>query len=221
MKYDLDELGNWPFKPLKAMHYGVILADPPWTYKTRSEKGQGKSPSLHYNTMTLEDICALPVHLLAADDCMLVMWTTAPHLQQSLVVMEMWGFDYATAGAWAKQSKTGEKWAFGTGYVYRSAAEFYIVGKIGSPKTAAKNIRNLIVAPVREHSRKPDEMHDQLERMFPSVPRCELFSRNARTGWDHWGLEAGKFDDHHTGVDLPRRVADAAGRGDNASVLGK
>jgi len=209
---------DWPFSPLRQMAYGVILADPPWTYQTRSEKGQGKSPSQHYKTMTLEDICALPVHLLAADDCMLVMWSTAPHLQQSLVVMEMWGFDYVTAGAWAKQSSTGNKWAFGTGYVYRSAAEFYIVGKIGNPRIAVKNIRNLIVAPVREHSRKPDDMHQQLERMFPKARRCELFARQARPGWSVWGNETERFD-ADTGVDLHGRVAPArSGRNDTADL---
>jgi N6-adenosine-specific RNA methylase IME4 len=170
-------------------------------------KGQGKSASQHYKVMGLDEIKALPVHLLAADDCMLFLWTTAPHLEQGMETMRAWGFDYCTAGAWAKQTSTGKKLAFGTGYIYRSAAEFYLVGKIGKPPTFAKNIRNLILAPVREHSRKPSEMHEQLEKMFPTVRRCELFARQSRPGWATWGNETEKFNDHHTGVAVPRRLA--------------
>jgi N6-adenosine-specific RNA methylase IME4 len=199
---------SWFFSPLKQLHYGVILADPPWRYETRSTKGQEKSPSRHYKTMSFDEIAYLPVHMLAADDSMLVLWTSAPHLKESIEIMEDWGFDFVTAGAWAKQSKTGEKWAFGTGFVYRSAAEFYLVGKIGNPRIAVKNIRNLIIAPVREHSRKPDEMHEQIERMFPDVPRCELFGRQRRPGWDVFGDEAGKFN-ADTDVGVSRRVAHA------------
>lgn len=183
----------WPFGDLKKMHYGCVLCDPPWLYQTRSEKGQGKSASQHYSVMDLAAIMALPVHMLAADDCMLIMWTTAPHLEQSLEVMRAWAFEYKTAGAWHKLSKTGKKTHFGTGYIYRSAAEFYLVGTMGQPKTASKSIRNLIVAPVREHSRKPDEMHGQLEMMFPNVPKCELFARTRREGWDSFGNEVGRF----------------------------
>jgi len=206
---------DWPFTPLRQMAYGCILADPPWTYETRSVNGQSKSPSQHYKVMGLDEIQSLPVHLLAADDCMLIMWTTAPHLEQGIETMRAWGFDYVTAGAWAKQTSTGTKLAFGTGYIYRSAAEFYLVGKIGNPRSAAKNIRNLILAPVREHSRKPDEMHEQLERMFPNVRRCELFGRQSRPGWAVWGNETEKFNDH-TGVGVPRRLAVASPQHDRS-----
>jgi N6-adenosine-specific RNA methylase IME4 len=185
---------DWPFTPLRQMAYGCILADPPWSYVTRSVNGQGKSPSQHYKVMSLEEIQALPVHMLAADDCMLFMWCTAPHLEQGMETMRAWGWDFVTAGAWAKRTSTDTKWQFGTGYVYRSAAEFYLVGKIGNPRPVAKNIRNLIVAPVRAHSQKPDEMHDQLERMFPHVLKCELFARQSREKWATWGNERTKFD---------------------------
>lgn len=183
----------WPFAPLQKLHYHVVLADPPWNYETYSEKGQGKSASQHYSVMSLDVLKELPVYLLAADDAVLVMWTTQSHLPQAFELMAAWGFAYSTAGAWAKQSSTGRSWAFGTGYTFRSAAEFFIVGTMGQPKCAVHDVRNLIVAPVREHSRKPDEMYVALERMFPKVRKCELFSRGSRRGWEHWGLEHGKF----------------------------
>jgi N6-adenosine-specific RNA methylase IME4 len=114
-------------------------------------------------------------------------------VDQAIDVMKAWGFRYKTCGAWAKQSSTGKKWAFGTGYLFRCAAEFFIVGAIGEPRPLARDVRNLIVAPVREHSRKPDEMYLVLERMFPRDPRCELFARTTRVGWDSWGNETAKF----------------------------
>ena len=104
------------------------------------------------------------------------------------------GLTYKTAGSWAKQSKTGTKWAFGTGYCYRSAAEFFLLGTRGKPAQQVRNVRNLIVAPVREHSRKPDQMRRDLEALWPG-PRCELFAREAAERWDAWGNEATKFNE--------------------------
>lgn len=179
------------FDGLTPGSYGVILADPPWSFAVRSPKGHGKSPERHYDTMSLDDIKALPVASLAAPNCALVMWATAPLLDRAIEVLAAWGFQYKSAGAWAKMT-SGGKWQFGIGYLYRSAAEFWFLGTRGRPKPLVRNIRNLIAAPVREHSRKPDEMHAQLERHFPG-PRCELFARERRPGWDCWGNQVEKF----------------------------
>jgi N6-adenosine-specific RNA methylase IME4 len=187
-------MSDWPFGGLSRNAYGVILSDPPWRFRTWGEHNQTKSPSRHYDLMTLDDIKALPVATLAAADCLLFMWACAPTLDQSFDVMASWGFKFKTAGAWAKQSKTGRKWAFGTGYLLRSAAEFYLIGTIGNPKSAVRDVRNLTVAPVREHSRKPDSVRDDLERMFPSVRKAELFGRTEARGWDVWGNQTEKFE---------------------------
>ena len=189
----------WPFAALRPMHYGVILADPPWAFRLFSDKGETKSPQAHYACMSLADIKALPVGHLAAPNCALVMWATAPMLDVQIDVVRAWGFTFKTAGAWAKQSTTGRGWSFGGGYLLRSAAEFYIVATIGRPERQSRSVRNLIVAPRREHSRKPDQMHSDLEALFPG-PRCELFAREARPGWDVWGNQTDKFN----------RIGDAA-----------
>ena len=183
----------WPFGDLTPMKYGLILADPPWRYELRSEKGEAKSPQSKYDCMTIPEIAALPVHLLAAPDCLLCMWATAPMLPQALATLRAWKFRYVSAGAWAKQSKRGRSWAFGTGYVWRSAAEFMLLGAIGKPEFGSQSERNLIVAPVREHSRKPDEAYEVLERLYPRAWRCELFARQRRAGWDAWGNEVDHF----------------------------
>ena len=185
---------DWPFDPLTPGKYGVILCDPPWNFKVWSGVSD-KSAAGKYDVMNLEGLTRLPVADLAAPDCMMIMWAVQAMLPEALDLMNRWGFRYKTAGSWAKQSSTGNKWAFGTGYIMRCAAEFYIVGTRGKPKSAVKNIRNLIVAPVREHSRKPDDLHTSLERMFPKADKCELFARESRPGWSTWGNQSTKFDD--------------------------
>lgn len=183
-----------PFKALPQYQARVILADPPWYFENYSAKGEEKNPVAHYACMGLDEIQALPVMELAnPNGCALVMWATAPMLPQALDTMLCWGFKFKTAGAWAKQSSTGEKWAFGTGYCYRSAAEFWLLGAVGKPKPRSRSVRNLIVAPVREHSRKPEQMRDDIERLFPG-PYVELFARESAPGWSSWGNETQKFD---------------------------
>lgn len=183
---------TWPFDDLRPNYYGAILADPPWTFRTYSRKGEGKSPQSHYACMALADIKALPVADLAAPDCALVMWATAPMLPHAMEALSAWGFKYKSAGTWAKQSKAGRSWAFGTGFIYRSAAEFWLLGTRGKPRGLNRSTRNLIVAPVREHSRKPDEMAAGIERLFAG-PYADLFARQRRPGWDAWGNEVDKF----------------------------
>lgn len=185
---------NWPFGDLIPGHYGVVLCDPPWRFKTYNSDISAKSAASQYALMSCSDLEALPVADLAAKNCALVMWATQAQMPQALELMWAWGFEYKTMGAWAKQSSTGQKWAFGTGYVLRSAAEFYLIGTRGKPKAKVKNVRNLIVSPVREHSRKPDQMHADLERLFDG-PRCELFGRQQRSGWDVWGNDTSRFNE--------------------------
>ena len=180
------------------LRYGLILADPAWEFLTYSEKGLEKSAQAHYECHNVHDMARLlPVHQLAADDCVLVMWATAPMINEALWLMRAWGFTYKTMGAWGKQSSTGRKIAFGPGYILRSAAEFYLIGTYGKPKVRSRSIRNLILAPVRGHSRKPDQLHQDLERLYDG-PYVELFARQRRPGWDSWGNQVDKFGESAT-----------------------
>lgn len=182
----------WPFGSLRMFGYEMIMADPPWPFETFSEKGQRKSPSAHYETMTIDEIAALPVGQLARDSAVLWLWATYPLLPQALDVMRAWGFVYKTGGTWAKRTAHGRR-QFGTGYTLRSACEPFLIGTVGSPKTT-NSVRNFIDARAREHSRKPDAAYVAAARLMPRAWRCELFSRESRPCWDTWGLEAGKFD---------------------------
>lgn len=176
--------------------YGVIYADPPWNFKTRSAKGRGRCPDGqgHYPVMRIEDIHAMgdKVKSLAADNCVLLMWVTDPLLPEGLEVMKSWGFEYKTVGFyWAKRGKRAA-WPFGGGYWTRSNPEQCLLGVRGAPKRLNADVRRLVVSPRREHSRKPDEMYRYIERLVAG-PYLELFSRTDRYGWDCWGLDVGKF----------------------------
>ena len=191
-----------PF-PSRPGGYDIIAADPAWTFLTRSAKGKGRSAEQHYSCLTIDEIKALPVRDLAAEDCVLFLWVTDPHLRIGLEVMEAWGFRYSTVGfTWVKlqaslAGSTGgwnERSFFtGMGYWTRSSPEMCLLGTRGSPKRINKDVRQLIIAPRREHSRKPDEAYERMLRLIGG-PAIELFARTARQGWDSWGDETAKFE---------------------------
>jgi N6-adenosine-specific RNA methylase IME4 len=183
-----------PGVDLPSGKYGCIYADPPWAFAVRSRKGEGRSASRHYSTMSLDDIKALPVADLAAPDCVLIMWVTDPFLRLGFDVLEAWGFQYKTvAFYWAKQNKNNDDWFMGGGYWSRANPEQALLATRGSPKRLAKDVRRLVVSRRREHSRKPDEIYPAIERLVAG-PYCELFARQQRPGWSSWGLETSKFD---------------------------
>lgn len=181
------------FHSLPMFAYGLIMADPPWQFETYSSKGHEKAAQAKYDCMDLGAIKAMPVGELAAGDCVLWLWATNPMLPQAIDVINAWGFRYVTAGTWVKTTKHG-KLAFGTGYRLRSANEPFLIATNGNPETA-KNVRSVIMAEAREHSRKPDEAFAAAESLVPNVRRLELFSRQSRAGWDTWGNESTKFDE--------------------------
>lgn len=171
--------------------FDLIMADPPWSFDNFSAKGEKKNPKAHYACMRLADIKAMPVSILAARDCLLFLWATNPMLPQAIETMAAWGFEYKTAGHWAKMTKHG-KIAFGTGYILRSAGEPFLIGTRGKPKTT-RSVRSLIMAATREHSRKPEEAFRAAEALMPEARRIELFSRQARPGWAAWGDQIDRF----------------------------
>ena len=184
--------GDWPFTGLSPASYGMIMADPPWDFSNWSEKGEVKNAKAHYRCMPMEWIMSLPVLDLAAPDSLLWCWGTPPMLDQQIVCVKSWGFTYVTQGTWVKTTKNG-KLHFGTGYFMRGAGEPFLLFKRGKPKIAARDIRNVFLAPVGKHSEKPAKSYQMCERMAPKVLRLELLSRTNRKGWDAWGDEIGKL----------------------------
>jgi N6-adenosine-specific RNA methylase IME4 len=170
-------------------HYKVIYADPPWTFATYSRKGKGRSAEAHYDCMSFADIKALPVDKWTAPDCALFLWVTDPSLPQAFKVIEAWGFTYRTvAFTWAKTTKEGSGFPIGCGYRTRANPEQCLLATRGRPHRLSRSVRQLIVAPRREHSRKPDEVYERIETLVVG-PYLELFGRARRPGWDSWGDE--------------------------------
>lgn len=173
--------------------FSMLMIDPPWRFKVYSrETGLQKSADMHYSTMTLDDVKALPIKSIAADDCLLWLWCTAPMLRQGFEVLDAWGAAYSTMGVWHKRTKNG-KTQFGTGFRMRSACEPFLIATFGKPKST-RSVRNLIEGQVREHSRKPEQAYRAAEQLMPDARRLDLFSRESRPGWVSFGHEAGKYD---------------------------
>jgi N6-adenosine-specific RNA methylase IME4 len=173
--------------PLPQRRYPIILADPPWPWHTYDIAScMERAAEIHYPTMPLEQIRALPVADLFTSDAALFLWTTSPHLESAWSVLAAWGFAYVTSIVWVKDGPPG------LGYWVRNQHELLLIAKRGEMRSPPEDARppSVIIAPRREHSRKPDEAHDIIEMMFPELPRIELFARRARPGWDRWGNEA-------------------------------
>ncbi|WP_338442277.1 MT-A70 family methyltransferase [Synechococcus elongatus IITB4] len=166
------------------------MADPPWQYSN----SQNGSAGQHYNLMSTEDICALPVADLADDDSILLLWATNPMLPDALKVMERWGFTYKTKLLWIKVKDNQEGvpiervgLSYGTGYWLRGNTEDVLIGVRGKPPVP----RSLYLGLVSNrfwHSRKPESVHHYAESICAG-PYLEMFARSRRPNWDTWGEE--------------------------------
>jgi N6-adenosine-specific RNA methylase IME4 len=208
---------TWGFAPFKPHFYRAIVADPPWKFRTRAPANKNPSSrrgaDRHYPTMSMLELEALPVRDLAhPDGCHLFMWTTGPHLQAAIALMNTWGFRYSgVAFTWAKLKRSHDPMQLrilpsadgdfhvGLGLTTRKNCEFVLLGRRGNCRRHGRDVRELIVAPVREHSRKPEEFRVRVDRYTGKsagldIPTLELFARSAFPGWDAWGNETGKFN---------------------------
>lgn len=167
--------------------YQIVYADPPWSY--RSGKVQGAAQN-HYPTMSDEQLYQLPVSTLAADTSVLFLWCTFPKLPEALNLIKAWGFTFKTvAFVWLKQNKSGKGFFLGLGWWTRSNAEICRLAVKGKPKRKNASVRQLVFAPIEQHSKKPDIVRDRILELMGDLPRIELFARQASPGWDVWGNE--------------------------------
>lgn len=204
----------------------MILADPPWRFETYSNEGRGRCADNHYEVMCRDDLLTLPVaDLIHPEGSALFLWTTSDqHEFASSELIRAWGFIPKTRGhEWVKckqpdqirqifeetvdRHRAGEHvdWpaaierclVISLGYYTRQQGEECLLATTKKvPKRMSHAVKQIIVAPRREHSRKPDEIYERIEELFEG-PRLEMFSRNRRPGWDCWGDETGKFTDDH------------------------
>jgi N6-adenosine-specific RNA methylase IME4 len=169
--------------------YQVILADPPWRFASNSDAAPGKNARGHYPCMKLADIAAIDVKSMTAPDAMLFMWVTVPFARLAFDVMDGWGFNYKSQVVWVKSR-------IATGYWARNRHELLYIGRRGKfpcPRPAMF-ADSVISGQQREHSRKPDAVHDIISAAFPDARKLEMFARQRRDGWDAWGNEVDKFE---------------------------
>jgi N6-adenosine-specific RNA methylase IME4 len=179
--------------PLPTIAAHAIHMDPPLAFRTYSSRGEGRTPQHHYSCLAIEILAGMPVANCAADDCYLFLWVPLRSVYLVKPLMEGWGFNFSgSAFAWAKRTKLDTGWHFGSGYTTRHNAEICWLGRRGSPRRRSAAVRELIVAPVREHSRKPDEVYQRIEELTEG-PYLDLFARQQRPGWCCWGDELDRF----------------------------
>jgi N6-adenosine-specific RNA methylase IME4 len=166
-----------PTPPVEAERYRTILADPPWELQQKGSLGAIR----HYQVMTVEEICAMQVGRLVAEDTHLWLWVTNASLHAGRSVMEAWGFTYRSCLTWIKPR-------FGLGMYLRNQTEHLLLGTHGRAPVLFRGQGTWFYAPLQEHSHKPEEQYAIIERCSPG-PYLELFARRVRPGWDVWGNE--------------------------------
>ena len=198
------DLAKAPALP-SGKRFSVLYIDPPWQY----EGGGGPSDPTrqaerHYPTLPHEQLLALPVGALAAKDAIVFLWATPPKLAEAIALLAAWGFDFRTSACWVKEQpasaasrKRGDtitRDVVGMGSYFRQAHELLLVGTRGRipPPAPANRPSSIMRAPRGAHSAKPAIARDIIERMYPSLPRLEMFARGKAKGWTTWGHEAGE-----------------------------
>jgi N6-adenosine-specific RNA methylase IME4 len=185
--------------------FGVVYLDLPWRFQTYGPQDGNKGrrdAEKHYPTMSISEMKTLDVKRIAKRDSLMMMWTSWPYLEQALDLMRAYGFRYTSSfKVWVKLKRSfshtkffvtnPSDFAVGTGYTSRKNVELILLGRRGTPKRLAKDVRELIVSPVREHSRKPD-IYADIER-YAAGPYLEMFARTMRPGWSQFGNDVQKF----------------------------
>ena len=171
--------------------FTTILIDPPWRFANRTGKVAPEHKRLHrYRTMSFDEIAALPIPELAQEKSHLYLWCPNALLLEALTIMKGWGFSYKTNIVWHKTRKDGGPDGRGVGFYFRNVTELLLFGVQGNMRTLQPGRRqvNIVISRKQEHSRKPDETYDVIERCSPG-PYLELFARERRPGWTQWGDE--------------------------------
>lgn len=168
--------------------YNIIYADPPWKY--------GCVEGIPYKTIPIRDINCFPIQKITADNCALFLWVPYMILPKCIETLKQWGFRYVTvAFTWVKISRKKGTPLLGRGGWVRANAEVCLMGLKGKLKRESTNVSQIVLSPLREHSRKPDEVRERIVKLMGNLPRIELFARQTVKGWDCWGNETEKFNE--------------------------
>ena len=181
--------------PFPNKKYNIVYADPPWKFSSPKfqdgNRGFGNRVEDRYKTLSIKELCDLPVTKITKDDCILFMWVIDSHLEQSFKVIKSWGFRFATVGFnWVKQYKSGS-YCYNFGSYTLKSTELCLIGLKGKLKNIKKSnkVKSLVMAERTIHSKKPDEVRNRIIELCEDLPRIELFAREKTEGWDSWGNE--------------------------------
>jgi len=167
--------------------YSIIYADPPWTYSDWNCNG---ATANHYSTMSLSQICSLPIESICAPDSVLFLWATYPMLQEALSVIKAWGFTYkSSAFVWIKMNTRTPTPFYGLGRWTRGNTEPCLLATRGKPHRLSNAVSQLIIEPHGRHSEKPAIVRDRIIDLMGDISRVEIFARQKTPGWDIWGNE--------------------------------
>lgn len=173
--------------------FGTVLADPPWQFVNRTGKIAPEHRRLNrYGTMTIDQICALPISESVLPTAHLYLWVPNALLPDGLQVMKAWGFKYKANIVWHKLRKDGGSDGRGVGFYFRNVTEILLFGTRGKnarTRQLGRTQVNYIGTRKREHSRKPDEQYKIIEGCS-SGPFLEMFARGTRANWTTWGNQA-------------------------------
>ena len=173
--------------------FDIIYLDCPWHYNDECHAGE-RGAIYKYPLMTMDELKALPVGSIAADDCVMFLWVTFPKLEEIFEcgLIKHWGFEYKTnAFTWIKKNEKGKGLFWGMGRWTRSNAEICLLATKGNPKRINADVHSVITTPIEEHSKKPSVTRDRIVQLCGDLPRIELFARQAAPGWVSWGLDVG------------------------------
>lgn len=172
--------------------YSILLLDPPWSYKSRSyHKSKHRGGAIgHYPLLSYKDLWDLEPAAISTDNAVMFLWATYPLMSEQIDLMNHWGFTYKTAAfTWIKFNKKANSLFFGVGRYTRSNPEVVLLGVRGeSLEIADKSVSSVVTARIGKHSEKPDEVRRRIERLYPNLPKIELFATKRVEGWDTYGL---------------------------------
>jgi N6-adenosine-specific RNA methylase IME4 len=202
----IEDMQRFTPLPLVAGGWSCLVADVPLQFSSNSIARPGRNVMRHYGCLSREELATLPVGAIAAPDAWMFFWATGPCLPQAFSIIAAWGFKYSGSGfVWIKLRRAYDTnqlrlvpiaeadLHIGLGHTTRKNAEYCLLARRGRPHRLAADVREIVLAPVREHSRKPAEVYRRIER-FCAGPRIELFARERRPGWISWGDEIDRFD---------------------------
>jgi N6-adenosine-specific RNA methylase IME4 len=187
---------SWFFEPLPMFGFDVAVVDCPTPFELYSQKGNKKSASAQYETMSWEDLAAMPVgHLMRANG-ILLLWACPPTLDKSIDLLKGWGAIYKTELVWPKGR-------MGPGYRSRGMHESILLGAFGDERQIHKAFYGVVEGKARQHSRKPESFYRMVVDRTPGLDRCDIFARQSRPGFSTWGHEATLFDEGQPAITKP------------------